>query len=109
VSIVWIDMLPEDTKAGAGESALIIDDPRVRHFHDPARRSGQAIAAGLAWKDYVAWDIYLFYEAGSKWLDEPPAPAHFAHQLPRDPAHFRAGDDLVRELHETMRRLTGPI
>ncbi len=99
-------MLPEDTEVGAGESALIIDDPRVRHFHDPARRSGQAIAAGLGWEDYVAWDIYLFYEPGSRWLDGPPAPAHFAHQLPRDSAHFRTGDDLLHELREAMTRLT---
>ena len=99
-------MLPEDTESGAQGSARIIDDPRVRHFRDQARRSGQAIAASLGWKDYVAWDIYLFYEAGSKWLDEPPPPAHFAHQLPRDHAHFRTGDDLVRELREAMKRLT---
>jgi hypothetical protein len=65
VSIVWVDMLPDDTEAGTGESARIIDDPRVRHFHDPAKRSGRAVAASLGWKDYVAWDIYLFYEAGS--------------------------------------------
>ena len=99
-------MLPEDTEAGAQRSARIIDDPRVRHFHDPAKRSGRAIAASLGWKDYVAWDIYLFYESGSTWLDGPPAPAHFAHQLPRDSAHFRTGDDLVRELQEAMKRLT---
>jgi hypothetical protein len=54
----------------------------------------------------VAWDIYLFYEAGSRWIDGPPAPAHFAHQLPGESAHFRTGDDLVRELREAMKRLT---
>jgi len=106
VSIVWIDMLPKDTETGAEGSAHIIDDPRVRHFHDPARRSGEAIAASLGWKDYVAWDIYLFYQSGSRWLDGPPTPDHFAHQLPRDSAHFRTGDDLVRELREAMKRLT---
>jgi len=102
-------MLSEDTEAEAQRSALIIDDPRARHFHDPAKRSGQAIAASLGWKDYVAWDIYLFYEAGRRWLDGPPAPAHFAHQLPGESAHFRTGDDLVRELREVMKRLTGAI
>jgi len=109
VSIVWINMLPEDTEAHAGRSARIINDPRVRHFHDPAKRSGQAIAASLGWKDYVAWDVYLFYEAGSRWLDGPPAPAYYLHQLPRDPLHFRTGDDLVRELREAMKMLTGAI
>ena len=107
VSIVWINMLPDDTGAGAQMSAQIIDDPRVQHFHDPAKRSGQAIAASLGWKDYVAWDIYLFYESACRWLDGPPAPSHFAHQLPRDSGHFRTGDDLVHELREAMRRFTG--
>jgi len=102
-----MNMLPDDTDAGAERSARIIDDPRVRHFHDPARRSGQAIGASLGWKDYVAWDIYLFYEPGCKWLDGPPAPAHFAHQLPGESARFRTGDDLLRELREAMERLTG--
>ena len=109
VSIVWIDILPEDTGAGAEKSALIINDPRVQHFHDPTKRAGQAIAASLGWEDYVAWDVYLFYEAGSRWLDGPPAPAHFAHQLPRDLAHFRTGDDLIRELRDAKQRLVGAI
>lgn len=100
-------MLPEDTETGAEGSAHIIDDPRVRHFHDPARQAGQAVAASLGWNDYVAWDIYLFYEAGSKWIDGPPSPAHFVHQLPRDSAHFRTGDDLRWELSEATKRLTG--
>jgi hypothetical protein len=99
-------MLPEDTKAHAERSARLIDDPLVRHFHDPTKRSGEAIAASLGWKDQVAWDIYLFYEAGSRWIDGPPAPADFMHQLPWDPVHFRTGDDLVRELHQAMKRLT---
>lgn len=106
VSIVWVNMLPEDTETGAVRSALIIDDPRVRHFHDPARRVGEAVAASLGWEDYVAWDIYLFYEAGTRWLEAPPPPAYYAHQLPRDSVHFRTGDELLRELHEATKRLT---
>jgi hypothetical protein len=107
VSVVWIDMLPEDTEGSAEGSAHVVDDPRVRHFHDPAKRSGRAIAASLGWDDYVAWDIYLFYEEGGKWLDVLPPPAYFAHQLPRDSAHFRTGDDLLRELHEAVAGLAG--
>ena len=106
VSVVWIDMLPKDAEAGAERSARIISDPRVQHFHDPAKRSGQTIAASLGWEGYVAWDIYLFYQSGSRWIDGPPSPVHFAHQLPRDSAHFRTGDDLVHELREAMKRLT---
>ena len=105
VSIVWINMLPEDTRAHAVGSARLIDGPLVRQFCDPTKRSGEAVAASLGWKDQVAWDTYLFYEAGCKWIEGPPPPAYYSHQLPWDPLHFRTGDDLVRELHEATKRL----
>jgi hypothetical protein len=109
VSIVWIDMLPDDSKAAATRSAQTIDDPRARHFHDPKQRSGKAIAESLGCEAEVAWDIYLFYASGSEWVDGPPAPTDWMHQLPSawaDPAHFRTGDDLVNELRAAMQRLT---
>jgi len=57
----------------------------------------------------VAWDIYLFYERGSVWTGEPPVPVAWMHQLEgsrwADPAHFHSGEDLVRELDRTLRRL----
>ncbi len=98
-------MLPDDTKAAAKRSTRIIDDRRVRHFHDPEQRSGLAIADGLDWEGKAAWDIYLFYERDSAWTERPPAPADFMHQLSWEPVHFRTGDDLVRELHEAMQRM----
>lgn len=110
VSVVWINMMEGDTKAAAERSARIINDPRVRHFHDPKRRSGEAIGKSLGWKDKVAWDTYLFYERGSRWMEAPPAPLKWIHQLPwdtqADPAHFHTGDDLVEALHKIMKELT---
>jgi len=111
VSIVWIDMLSDDAREAAGPSARIIDDPRVRHFHDPEKRSGKAIAASLGSEGAVAWDTYLFYASGSEWTDGPPTPIDWMHQLPgswADPARLRTGDDLPQELHKAMRRLTSP-
>ena len=98
-------MLPDDTKAAAKRSTHIIDDSRVRHFHDPEQRSGVAIADGFDWEGKIAWDIYLFYEKGSAWTERPPAPVDFMHQLSWEPTHFRTGDDLVQELHEAMQRM----
>jgi hypothetical protein len=98
-------MLPGDTKAAAKRSTRIIDDPRVRHFHDPEQRSGLAIADGFDWEGKIAWDIYLFYERDSAWTETPPAPADFMHQLSWEPTHFRTGDDLVQELHGVMQRM----
>jgi len=105
VSVVWIHMLPDDTTAAVKASARIIDDPRVRHFHDPEQRSGAAIADGLEWEGQIAWDIYLFYDKDSRWTEGPPAPVDFMHQLSWEATHFRTGDDLVRELREAMQKM----
>jgi hypothetical protein len=109
VSIVWINMLPHDTEASAKESAKkFTSDQRVRHFYDPEKRSGIAIAQGLgAEEGMVAWDMYLFYEIGSEWGEIPPSPANWMHQLKgsswADSAHYRSGDDLIEALHAAMK------
>jgi hypothetical protein len=105
VSVVWIRMLDEDSEATAKRSADIIDDPRVRHFHDLERRSGMAIADGLGWRGRIAWDIYLFYDKSSVWTERPPAPADFMHQLSWEPSHFRTSADLQPALHEAMQKM----
>ncbi len=100
-------MLHADTKAAANRSAPLIDDPRVRHFHDPEQRSGRAVANGLAWEGKIAWDIYLFYEKAPLWTDGPPPPVDFMHQLSWEATHFRTGDDLVRGLRDAMQKVLG--
>ncbi len=104
-SIVWIHMLPEDTKAAAKASAGIIVDRRVRHFHDPRQRLGAAVANGLEWAGQIAWDIYLFYDKDSRWTEGPPAPLDFMHQCRWEPTHFRTGDDLVLGLRKAMQKM----
>jgi hypothetical protein len=112
ISIVWIDMLPEDNEAAARQSSQIIRDARVWHYHDPGRLVGSAIAGELLLDGAgPAWDIYLFYPPGRAWHEHPPQPATWMHQLGggkrADPARFRPGELLVRGLYETMQRLVG--
>ena len=106
VSIVWINMLPSDSRIMAHVRALTMQDPRVRHFHDPKKRVGRAIARGLGGRDNIAWDIYLFFEPGGEWDGGPPPPAWWAHQLLgsswADPAHYHRGDDLIGQLRQAM-------
>ncbi len=56
-----------------------------------------------------AWDVYMFYKPGDEWLDRPPRPSDWVHQLGdgrrADPARFRPGEHLVRALYEITRRL----
>ena len=102
-------MLPGDTEVTAKRSAGIISDPRVRHFYDPEKRSGKAIAQSLGWEGKVAWDVYLFYAEGTEWVEDPPMPSDWLHQLNdswADRAHFHFSNDLVEELHKTMKKLT---
>ncbi|MFC1879949.1 hypothetical protein ACFL2S_00445 [Thermodesulfobacteriota bacterium] len=110
VAIVWINKLPTDSRKAAEKSAGTFNDPRICQFYDPQQRSGKAVANSLGWLGKVAWDIYLFYTAGSQWHETPPAPANWVHQLTdpwADPDRLRTGDDLVRELAKSMKRLLG--
>lgn len=106
-------MLAQDSEGAARVSARIIRDPRVRHFYDPEKRAGKAIAESLAGEESKpAWDIYLFYEKGSEWIEDAPAPTDWMHQLTgsgwADLAHFHTGDELVEELHKAMTKFTSP-
>ena len=101
-------MLPEDSKEKAKLEAGNFSDPRLHHFYDPNKRSGTAVADSLGYKDRVAWDIYLFYTAGAVWIENPPAPKAWMHQLSEtwiDRKHYHSGDDLVRELSLAMQRI----
>lgn len=85
-------------------------DVRVHHFYDPEQRAGKAIAERLgAEAGKVAWDVYLFYEKEGEWIDEPPMPSAWMHQLVgsrwADAAHHHKGADLAAQLWKTMQEL----
>ena len=106
VSIVWIDMLPGDNEKAATKSSAIFNDPRVKQFYDPGRKSGYAIAKDLLYKNAgPAWDIYLYYDRDAQWTDQPPKPVDWVHQLGggrrADAARFRPGQRLVDALRES--------
>jgi len=101
-------MLPGDTEITAKEKAVIFNDARIRQFWDPHQLSGKAIAEALGYKGRVAWDVYLFYTPESKWVEHPPAPAGWMHQISQgwaDQNHFFTGDDLVKKLYDTAQGL----
>jgi hypothetical protein len=110
ISIVWIKKLSGDSEQTAQKAAATFKDHRVAHFYDSNKRSGKTIANRLGWTGQVAWDIYLFYEAGAEWANTTPQPAYWMHQLKdswADKTHFRTGDDLVNELLNAMTKLLG--
>lgn len=105
VSLVWIRMLPLDNKATARYRALSLRDARIRHFYDPHKRVGKAVAQTYGAVGKVAWDMYMFFPAGVEWESLPPMPAVYAHQLTADwidtTRCFR-GDELIKELIRLM-------
>ena len=106
ISIVWIDMLPSDNEKAAIKASTVFDDPRVKQFYDPDRKSGYAIAKDLLYEDAgPAWDIYLYYDKDAQWTDQPPKPVDWVHQLGggrrADAARFRPGQRLVAALRES--------
>lgn len=108
ISVVWIRVLPGDSESSAKDSARIFSDHRVRQFYDPNQNAGKAIAERVGWRGKVAWDIYLFFPAGREWTNRPPTASVWMHQLREtwaDREHFHAGEDLVKALFETMKRL----
>jgi hypothetical protein len=110
VSIVWIPMLEGDAEAAARGSATDFSDPRVRQFYDAERRLGRHVAEVLGGgPDAVAWDIYLFFGAGSRWTQRLPRPSAWMHQLTTSnwaaAEQYHTSDDLIQELHRTMGEL----
>jgi len=109
VLVIWEPMLGSDNEAAARETARIFDDPRVHQFWDADRLSGIAYSTevfpqrlqqiahampadhfmkerfkGLADRSPEAvpmWDFALFYPAGVRWTDTPPASDAFIRQL----------------------------
>ena len=108
IIIVWINKIPSDSRKAAEKASGIFNDHRICQFYDSRQLSGRVVADSLGWQGRVAWDIYLFYESGSQWSDLPPAPYDWMHQL-KDPwadsERQRLGDDLVRELAASMKKL----
>ncbi len=99
--MVWIEMLRGDARADIEAVAATMNDPRVRSFHDPMGRAGEAIAVALGAEGNRAWDVYLFFDSEVGWKERPPTPNGWVHQLRdpwADPARHRHGDQLEPEL-----------
>ncbi len=110
VSLIWIDMLPTDTRKAAEKTAQQFRDPRLRHFHDPRTHLAGSAFRGDLVKRGPAWDIYLFYDKDADWKDAPPKPVEWWHQLgggDRADRERNAGGVLGERLHESMHRVTG--
>ena len=111
-SIVWIPILNKDSLEAALPSIKNLSDKRFQHFYDKDQIVGKEIAKSIGWDGHVAWDIYLFYAPYTEWNNVPPAPKRWMHQLKDSWAHkehFHRGDDLIDELSNAVRALSGEV
>ena len=78
--IVWLPMLPGDSRGWAATRSGEFSDKRLSYYWDADR------LAGLHWQKVLgtpreAWDVYLLNGADSQWDTEAPAPDFWMHQL----------------------------
>lgn len=106
---IWVPMLRSDTLEEATKVSALIHDRRASHFYDRRRRAGRAVAATLGGLGEAAWDTYLFYRPGLTWMEAPPPPDRWMHQLGHsgwaDPQRFRWADSLTEELRAAAETL----
>lgn len=111
MAVVWIDILPSDDENAARRAQLLLDDPRVTHFHDPDQHAGRAWAGVLGLPD-VAWDVYLLFDDRAAWGDPAPVPREWFHQLggdQADPARRHTAHGLAQALHGAGQTAGWPV
>ena len=80
--VVWIPILPNDSRQTAEAEASDFTDSRISHYWDADRNLAGAFASTLGLQG-PAWDVYLLFDAGLEWIgDDPPEPAYWMAQLP---------------------------
>ena len=77
--------------AGAARAgARRLPDARIRHYRDDTALLAERFAPVLGLPEGIpAWDVFLLFAPGSRWDEDPPAPAFWMHQLDRGPPAHR--------------------
>lgn len=83
VLVVWLPMLEGDDEFAVREaSGAYLLDPRVRHYWDEQGELKWRYAALLDLpEEQPAWDIYMVFQQGAIWQENPPKPDFWMHQL----------------------------
>jgi hypothetical protein len=78
--IVWLPMIPGDSREWAKTRTAEFSDKRLSYYWDGERLSGKEWQKVLGLKS-VAWDVYFLYGAANVWDKEPAVPDFWMHQL----------------------------
>ena len=69
--IVWMPILRSDNRTSAERRVRNLVDPRVSHFWDSGKLTGDAWRHVIGRQD-TAWDVYFLYGADAQWDTQPP-------------------------------------
>ncbi len=102
VFVVWMPVLPGDSREQALTSIELISDRRTVHYWDGERklgdRYGTVVDLPRGWQ--VAWDIYFVFDAQTEWKEALPIPADWMHQLAEDERRLDG-----EQLHKSIEKL----
>jgi len=73
VYVVWEKIGPQDTREAAAQAAALLSSERLHQFWSPDRFASLAFEASLKAQRIPAWDVFLVFGKGRRWLDMPPA------------------------------------
>jgi len=79
--VVWLPIFGGDFRGEARKLSKSFPDKRVTYFIDAQSRTGELWERILKTEREIAWDVYLLYAPGANWVDEPPLPDFWMHQL----------------------------
>ncbi|MFY9821419.1 MAG: hypothetical protein WAM82_08555 [Thermoanaerobaculia bacterium] len=90
VYILWERIGSQDSLETASNAAALLPDPRIHHFWSPDAFAGTAFQGPIGFEQSTAWDVFLVFGKGKKWLGSPPVFDAFMHnqkqhrELPKD-------------------------
>jgi hypothetical protein len=103
VMVVWLEVFATDDAQACREGMVRFAGTPVEGFLDDERIAGRLLTRGRL-PIGVARHLFLWYEPGIVWLDGPPDPTGWCHQLRRyDPETFCSQERLKERLATVFR------
>lgn len=103
---VFTEGISGDNKQEALQDARDLQNTNVYSYWDPRKFVGTQYSEQFEWKDTLAWDVYLFFDAGKRWTKPgtPPTPDFWFHQRSDVSSH---SDRKItgRRMHQLLDRL----
>ena len=86
IHVIWLPVLPSDTRDSVEQAKLTVPDSRARHYWDEDLNLGYTFGqiVELPNGGDLAWDVYFVYDRGAHWRSHPGPPDSWWHQLRRD-------------------------